>query len=144
MRRYDVPVNSGDYAHAITVDTSGNIYVTGESYGSGTSRDYATIKYYLNGDVILIDKNPKVEYTKFINILLENGITDKNINIQSLNYAYQFFNKLTGYDKFQFNKEYGEVVPTIEDVQFLRRWLDNNQNYLSWNKEKHELELNKI
>lgn len=50
VRRYDGPFSSGDYSHAITVDTSGNIYVTGESYGSGTSRDYATIKYYPNGD----------------------------------------------------------------------------------------------
>ncbi len=35
--------------YSLAVDGSGNVYVTGESAGSGTSRDYATIKYNSSG-----------------------------------------------------------------------------------------------
>jgi len=50
VRRYNEPGDTTDDARAIAVDSFGNVYVTGESYGSGTSEDYATIKYYPNGD----------------------------------------------------------------------------------------------
>jgi len=50
VRRYNGPGDTSDYASAIAVDGSNNVYMTGRSYGSGTSVDYATIKYYPNGD----------------------------------------------------------------------------------------------
>jgi hypothetical protein len=50
VRTYNGLSSYGDAARAIAVDVSGNVYVTGWSYGSGTIADYATIKYYPNGD----------------------------------------------------------------------------------------------
>jgi hypothetical protein len=50
VKRYNGPENSGDYAYAVAMDGSGNVFVTGMSIGSGTAGDYATIKHYSNGD----------------------------------------------------------------------------------------------
>ncbi len=49
LRTYTVGA-SQDQAFAIALDDSGNVYVTGMSYGSGTDFDYATVKYLSNGD----------------------------------------------------------------------------------------------
>ncbi len=45
IQRYNGPASSGDEARDVTIDGSGNVYITGRSYGSGSSDDYATIKY---------------------------------------------------------------------------------------------------
>ncbi|MFC1508419.1 SBBP repeat-containing protein, partial [Candidatus Omnitrophota bacterium] len=45
VNRYDGPGES----YEIALDSSGNVYVTGYSYGIGTDNDYATIKYDTNG-----------------------------------------------------------------------------------------------
>ena len=45
IARYDGPENYTDQATAITVDASGNVYVTGGSSSNSGSLDYTTIKY---------------------------------------------------------------------------------------------------
>jgi len=68
VKRYNGPGNYDDVARAIAIDNNGNLYVTGYSYGDGTSSDYATIKYSAVGikeenkkDKILLKReNPKI------------------------------------------------------------------------------------
>jgi len=48
-RCYDGPGRDWDASHAVAVDDSGHVYVTGASRGIGTDFDYATVKYAPNG-----------------------------------------------------------------------------------------------
>jgi hypothetical protein len=54
VRRYNGPDNDHDGAHAIAIDGSGNVYVTGGSRGVGTESDCATIKYNSLGDTVWV------------------------------------------------------------------------------------------
>jgi hypothetical protein len=59
VRDYNGVGDTVDFTQDIAVDKSGNVYVTGSSWGSGTYSDYATIKYvqFLRGDA---NKDKKV------------------------------------------------------------------------------------
>src|SRR6266508_2177059 len=44
------------FAYALAVDTSGNVYVTGSSYGANGLADYATIKYRSSGETLWVQR----------------------------------------------------------------------------------------
>ncbi|MEO0216878.1 MAG: SBBP repeat-containing protein, partial [candidate division WOR-3 bacterium] len=54
IARYNGPANDDDSAFALATDGNNNIYVTGESKGNGTYKDYATIKYDTNGNQLWV------------------------------------------------------------------------------------------
>jgi hypothetical protein len=56
IRRYNGPDSGTDGAAAIAVNAFGNVYVTGQSFTTGTDDDYVTIKYYPNGDTAWVRK----------------------------------------------------------------------------------------
>lgn len=49
IKKYIGAANGIDQPYAITVDNSGNVYVTGGSIGTGSSSDYLTVKYNSSG-----------------------------------------------------------------------------------------------
>jgi uncharacterized delta-60 repeat protein len=54
VARYNGLGQRDDYATAIAVDHSGNVYVTGSSWNSATDYDYATIKYDSTGQQLWV------------------------------------------------------------------------------------------
>jgi len=54
--RYDGPAGSNDWGSSLVLDASGNVYVTGGSFGTGSDADYITIKYDSNGNELWAER----------------------------------------------------------------------------------------
>jgi uncharacterized delta-60 repeat protein len=54
VRRYNGTADDNDYAYWLALDSSGNVYVAGQSVETGSDNDTTTIKYAPNGDEIWI------------------------------------------------------------------------------------------
>lgn len=56
VARYSGPADDSEFARDLAVDNSGNVYVTGDSWGEGAFVDYATIKYNTDGVQEWVDR----------------------------------------------------------------------------------------
>jgi uncharacterized delta-60 repeat protein len=54
VNRYNGTADDNDYAYWLALDSSGNVYVAGQSVETGSDNDITTIKYAPNGDQIWI------------------------------------------------------------------------------------------
>lgn len=56
FKTYNGTLNSNDFPTFLTLDIYGNAIQTGSSVGSGTSLDFATVKYSPNGEVVWLKR----------------------------------------------------------------------------------------
>lgn len=53
-KKYDGPYSDNDYANAIYIDGSGNVYITGQSKGTSWTWDIASVKYSASGSQLWV------------------------------------------------------------------------------------------
>jgi len=67
VAKYDGPANQADRATAIILDGAGNVYVTGQSVGIGTGKDYATVVYSSSGAELAVARYDGPETNSYDN-----------------------------------------------------------------------------
>lgn len=75
VRRYNGPGNGRDYAYDIAIDASNDVYVAGESFGTGSWGDFTIIKYRPDGDTAWIRtyNGPVNGYDRALAITIDNA-----------------------------------------------------------------------
>jgi uncharacterized delta-60 repeat protein len=106
VARFNGAGNTTDWASGITLDPSGNVYVTGYSTGAGTGKDYMTIKYNSNGNVLWTASN---------NGPVNGGDYSNAIAVDQSGNAY-----VTG--RVDFGASYSDIVTIKYNSQGVQQW----------------------
>lgn len=104
QNNYNGPGNGGDAAYSMTVDHSGNVYVTGTIW-SGTSYDFGTIKYNLNGIQ---------QWIKFYSV--SPGINDNANSVRIDNCGNVYVTGFSGTDAA--TVRYSQITPNVPNLFF--------------------------
>jgi len=105
VERYNGSGDKYDYAHAIALDSSGNVYVTGYSENNGSRQDYATIKYSSSGILLWVRtyNGPANKNDRASSILV-----DLSDNVYVTGYSYEWGSSLD-YTTIMYDFEGNEV-----------------------------------
>jgi hypothetical protein len=92
VARYNGPANLEDGAYGLALDNANNVYVTGTSDGNGTAKDYATVKYDMDGKELWLARydGPDSSDDAAFGIALDSG---NNVYVSGNSYGVS-----TGYD----------------------------------------------
>src|SRR5438093_13547788 len=82
------------FANAVAVDDSGNVYVTGSSYGPNGLPDYATVKYSSSGDTLWVQRynGPADNWDGATEIALD---ASGNVYVAGQSYGSNYFDYVT-------------------------------------------------
>jgi uncharacterized delta-60 repeat protein len=93
-KRYNSPANRGDFTHAVALDGSGNVVVTGSSENR-TNSDYYTAKYAAADGALLWEKRYNGPATNYNNDYASAVVVDGSGNVVVTGSS---FNGASGYD----------------------------------------------
>jgi uncharacterized delta-60 repeat protein len=105
--RYNSPTNEQDYGFAVTVDASGNVYVTGQNGHPALDADVVTIKYSPAG----------VQLWAVLYDLTGNWDTGNDIDVDALGNVY-----VTGFHSTDWGTAYLDMVTIKYDAQGVFQW----------------------
>ncbi|MBL0108746.1 MAG: SBBP repeat-containing protein [Ignavibacteria bacterium] len=124
VSRYNGPQNGYDESYSLVLDDSGNVYITGESYGGTTNEDYATVKYNSSGDqqwsvryngtgnLNDIASSISVDPSGYVSVTGRSDGTGTNADYATVHYSQPVFSNEPRYNGFPNGADYANAIAT--------------------------------